>query len=167
MPDQRWRLGVCCLRGMIMRSFCSGRRFSCLEVLLALLLSAPISLPAQSASSPQSGPQSQPGQPATSAPSSSQSQSQDTPALLQRPSHFETRHAAGSASLPRPAAGLAACRGFRAHAFAESLRKLDRKGQRGGVRVFTEASQLYLPGGHVAVYAARPRAGNVPGRGFG
>ena len=28
----------------IMRSFCSGRRFSCLEVLLALLLSAPISL---------------------------------------------------------------------------------------------------------------------------
>ncbi len=63
-----------------MRSFCSGRRFSCLEVLLALLLSAPISLPAQGASSPQSGPQSQPGQPATSAPSSSQSQSQDTPA---------------------------------------------------------------------------------------
>ena len=61
-------------RGMIMRSFCSGRRFTCLEVLLALLLSTPISLPAQSASSPQSGTQSQAAQPATSAPSSSQSQ---------------------------------------------------------------------------------------------
>ena len=37
-----------------MRGFYSGRRFSCLEVLLALLLSAPISMNAQSGSSPQS-----------------------------------------------------------------------------------------------------------------
>ena len=51
--------------GVIMRSFYSGRRFSCLEVLLALFLSAPISLNAQSGSSPQS----QPAQSAASAPS--------------------------------------------------------------------------------------------------
>ena len=44
-----------------MRSFHSGRRFSCLEVLLALFLCAPISLHAQGGSSPQS-------QPAASAP---------------------------------------------------------------------------------------------------
>ena len=62
--------------GVIMRSFYSGRRFSCLEVLLALFLSAPISLHAQSASSPQS----QPAQSATSAPPpSTQSQPQSTP----------------------------------------------------------------------------------------
>jgi hypothetical protein len=36
-----------------MRSSCSGRRFSCLEVLFALLLIAPIYLKAQSGSSPQ------------------------------------------------------------------------------------------------------------------
>jgi hypothetical protein len=58
-----------------MRSFYSGRRFSCL-VLLALFLSAPISLHAQTASSPQS----QPAQSAPSAPPpSAQSQPQSTP----------------------------------------------------------------------------------------
>jgi len=67
--------------GMIMRGFCSGPRFSGLEVLLALLLSAPISLSAQSAAPSQSRPQSQPAQPAISAPATSaQSQPQDTPA---------------------------------------------------------------------------------------
>lgn len=60
-----------------MRSFYSGRRFGCLEVLLAVLLSAPISLRAQSATSPQSP--SQPAQSGSSASSSGQSQSQDTP----------------------------------------------------------------------------------------
>jgi hypothetical protein len=50
-----------------MRAFYSGRRFSCLEVLIALVLSAPISLSAQSGSSPQS----QPPQSAASAPSPS------------------------------------------------------------------------------------------------
>ena len=49
-----------------MRSFYSGRRFSCLDVLLALFLSAPISLSAQTGSSPQSQP--------------AQSQAQDAPA---------------------------------------------------------------------------------------
>jgi hypothetical protein len=60
-----------------MRSFYLGRRFSCLaEVLLALFLSAPISLHAQTASSPQS----QPAQSAPSAPPpSAQSQPQSTP----------------------------------------------------------------------------------------
>jgi len=60
-----------------MRSSYSGRRFSCLdEVLLALFLSAPISLHAQTASSPQS----QPAQSAPSAPPpSAQSQPQSTP----------------------------------------------------------------------------------------
>ena len=80
------RLGVCCvkggkakreswIRGVIVRSFCSGRRFSSLEVLLALFLSALISLHAQSGSSPQS----QPGRSAASAPLSRQSQDQSTP----------------------------------------------------------------------------------------
>ena len=47
--------------GVDMRSFCSGRRSSCLKgVLLALVLSAPISLNAQSASAPQSQSQSTP-----------------------------------------------------------------------------------------------------------
>jgi len=56
-----------------MRSSYWGRRFSCLdEVLLALFLSAPISLHAQTASSPQS-------QPAQSPPPSAQSQPQSTP----------------------------------------------------------------------------------------
>jgi hypothetical protein len=59
-----------------MRSFYSGRGFSCLEVLLALFLSAPISLHAQTASSPQSQPaQSSPSAP----PPSAQSQPQSTP----------------------------------------------------------------------------------------
>jgi hypothetical protein len=60
-----------------MRSSYWGRRFSCLdEVLLALFLSAPISLHAQTASSPQS----QPAQSAPSAPPpSAQSQPQSTP----------------------------------------------------------------------------------------
>jgi hypothetical protein len=58
-----------------MRSSYSGRRFTCL-VLLALFLSAPISLHAQTASSPQS----QPAQSAPSAPPpSAQSQPQSTP----------------------------------------------------------------------------------------
>ena len=152
-------------RGMIMRSFCSGRRFTCLEVLLALLLSTPISLPAQSASSPQSGTQSQAAQPATSAPSSSQSQ--DTaPCSSGRPILKRgTQPALPPCPDPPPDAPPAA-----ASAPARSQNpsaKLDRKGQRGGVRIFTKASQLYLPGGHVAVYAAGPGAGDVPGRGFG
>jgi hypothetical protein len=59
-----------------MRSFYSGRRFTCPEVLLALFLSAPISLHAQTASSPQS----QPAQSAPSAPPpSAQWQPQSTP----------------------------------------------------------------------------------------
>ena len=60
-----------------MRSSYPGRRFSCLvEVLLALFLSAPIFLHAQTASSPQS----QPAQSASSAPPpSAQSQPQSTP----------------------------------------------------------------------------------------
>ncbi len=67
--DHGWFIGV------IVRSFCLGRRFSALEVLLALFLSAPISLLAQSGSSPQS----QPGQSAASAPLSKQSQDQSAP----------------------------------------------------------------------------------------
>ena len=60
-----------------MRSFNSGRRSSCLKgVLLALVLSAPISLNAQSGSSPQS----QPAQSASAPPPATQSQSQSTPA---------------------------------------------------------------------------------------
>jgi len=82
-PSQARWLGVCCLEygnakrdsciiDVIMRSSYPGRRFSCLvEVLLALFLSAPISLHAQSASS-----QSQPAQ---SAPPAAQSQPQSTP----------------------------------------------------------------------------------------
>lgn len=64
-----------------MRSFDSGRRSSYLKgVLLALVLSAPISLNAQSGSSPQSPPaQSAPAPPAT------QSQSQSTPACSDGP----------------------------------------------------------------------------------
>jgi hypothetical protein len=57
-----------------MPRFDSGRRFGCLEVLLALLLSAPIYMHAQVGASPQP-----PAQPANSAPSPS-AQSQDTPA---------------------------------------------------------------------------------------
>jgi hypothetical protein len=57
-----------------MRGFYS-RRFSCLEVLLALFLSAPIPLNAQSGSSPQS----QPAQSAPSPPAPTQSQAQSTP----------------------------------------------------------------------------------------
>jgi hypothetical protein len=64
-----------------MLSFYSGRRFSCL-VLLALFLSAPISLNAQSGSSPQS----QPAQSAASAPApSTQSQAQSTPPCSDHP----------------------------------------------------------------------------------
>src|ERR1700741_2842718 len=60
-----------------MRSFNSGRRSSCLKgVLLALVLSAPISLNAQSGSSPQS----QAAQSASASPPATQSQSQSTPA---------------------------------------------------------------------------------------
>jgi hypothetical protein len=62
------------------RSFNSGRRSSCLKgVLLALVLSAPISLSAQSGSSPQS----QPAQSASAPPPASQSQS--TPACSNAP----------------------------------------------------------------------------------
>ena len=57
-----------------MPRFDSGRRFGCLEVLLALLLSAPIYMHAQVGASPQP-----PAQPANSAPSPS-AQVQDTPA---------------------------------------------------------------------------------------
>src|SRR5271168_414801 len=64
--------------------------------------------------------------------------------LLRRSSHLETRQTAGSASLSRPASGRVRPRGLHAHAFAESLRTLNRKGQRSGIRVFTESSQLYL-----------------------
>src|SRR5579864_3695854 len=63
-----------------MRGFYSGRRFSCLEVLLAFVLSAPISLSAQSGSSPQT----QPGQSAASAPST-RSQAQSTPPCSDAP----------------------------------------------------------------------------------
>src|SRR5579864_2681479 len=59
-----------------MRSFYSGRRFSCLEVLLALFLSAPISLNAQSGSSPQSPPAQSAG---SAPPPAAQSQPQSTP----------------------------------------------------------------------------------------
>ena len=58
-----------------MRSLYSGRRFSCL-VLLALFLSAPISLNAQSGSSPQSPPAQSAG---SAPPPSTQSQPQSTP----------------------------------------------------------------------------------------
>src|ERR1700722_19540056 len=77
-------VGVSCLGngiGVIMRCFFSGRRFSCLEVLLALLLSAPISLSAQSGSSPRP----QPAQPAASAPPSTQSQAQSRPPCSDAP----------------------------------------------------------------------------------
>ena len=54
-----------------MRSSFPGRRFSCLdEVLLALFLSAPISLHAQTASSPQSQPAQSPSPPTQSQPQS-------------------------------------------------------------------------------------------------
>jgi hypothetical protein len=53
--------------------------------------------------------------------------------------------------MSRPAAGRVAPYGLRIHEFAESRRILDRKSQRRGVRVFREASQLYLRGVHVAV----------------
>jgi hypothetical protein len=56
-----------------MRSFNSGRRFSCLELLLALFLSAPISLHAQSGSSPQAA------QSASAPPTQTQSQAQSAP----------------------------------------------------------------------------------------
>ncbi len=78
--------------------------------------------------------------------------------LLQCSSHHETRHAAGSASLSRPAAcrfSFCIC-GLHTPAFAESRRTLDRKGQRRGASVFTEASQLYLRGVHGSVSTARP-----------
>src|SRR5215469_10258256 len=66
----------------IMRSVNSRRRSSCLKgVLLALVLSAPISLNAQSGSSPQS----QPAQSASAPPPASQSQSQSTPACSNAP----------------------------------------------------------------------------------
>jgi hypothetical protein len=91
--SERRRLGVCCpadgkakreswIIGVIMRGFYSGWRFSCLEVLLALVLSAPISLSAQSGSSPRS----QPAQSAASAPRpSTQSQAQSTPPCSDAP----------------------------------------------------------------------------------
>src|SRR6516165_4393559 len=61
----------------IMRRFNSGRRSSCLKgVLLALVLSAPISLNAQNGSSPQW----QSAQSASGSPPATQSQSQSTPA---------------------------------------------------------------------------------------
>jgi hypothetical protein len=65
-------------REWIMRSVNSGRRSSCL---LALILSAPISLIAQSGSSPQS----QPPQSASAPPPATQSQSQSTPACSNAP----------------------------------------------------------------------------------
>jgi hypothetical protein len=64
-------------REWVMRSVNSGRRSSCL---LALVLSAPISLNAQSGSSPQSQPQS-----GSAPPPATQSQSQDTPACSDAP----------------------------------------------------------------------------------
>ena len=70
-----------------MRSFNSGQRSTCLNgVLLALVLSAPISVDAQGASSPQS----QPAQSASAPPPATQSQSQstavcsDAPPILKR-----------------------------------------------------------------------------------
>ena len=65
-----------------MRSANSGRRSSCLKgVLLALVLSAPISLNAQSGSSPQS----QPAQSASAPPPATQSQPQSAPACSNAP----------------------------------------------------------------------------------
>ncbi len=83
-----------------MRSFYSSRRFSRLEVLLALFLSAPISLNAQSAvgQAQASSPQSQPAQSARAAAPNAIA-STEYASLLRRSSHFETRHTAGSASL--------------------------------------------------------------------
>jgi len=65
-----------------MRSVSSGRRSSCRKgVLLALVLSAPISLNAQSGSSPQS----QPAQSASAPPPATQSQPQSAPACSNAP----------------------------------------------------------------------------------
>jgi hypothetical protein len=68
--------------GVDVRGFNSGRRSSCVNgVLLALVLSAPISLNAHSGSSPQS----QPAQSASAPPPATQSQSQRTPACSNAP----------------------------------------------------------------------------------
>ena len=140
-----------CIIGVIMRSSFPGRRFSCLdEVLLALFLSAPISLHAQTASSPQSQPAQSPSPPTQSQPQSMPPCSDGRP-ILKRGA--------------QPA--LPPCPDPPPDAFGESRPSVDRKGQRGGVRVFKEASELYLRGSHVAVYPARPREGDVPGCGFG
>jgi hypothetical protein len=70
-----------------MRGFYSGRRFRCLEVLLALLLSAPISMNAQNGSSPQSQPAQSPA-PAPSPQTQPKAQStppcSDAPPILKR-----------------------------------------------------------------------------------
>ena len=150
-------------REWIMRSFNSGRRSSCLkEALLALVLSAPISLNAQSGSSPQS----QPAQSASAPPPATQSQTQSTPACSDAPPILKRGKQPDLPPCPDPPRGRAGPRGLHTHAFADPSAALDRKGQRSGLRVFTEPSQLYLPGGHGAIYAARPRR-NAPGRCFG
>ena len=113
------------------------------------------------ASSPQSAQSA-----ASAPPPPTQSQAQSTPPCSDVPI-LKRGIQPARPPCPDPAAGRVAPCGLRTHAFAESRRILDRKGQRGGVRVFREASQLYLRGVHVAVYPARPRGGNAPGRGFG
>ena len=123
-----------------MRSFSSGRRSSCLKgALLALVLSAPISLLAQSASPPQSQPAQSPSAP----PPATQSQSQDTPACSDAPPILKRGKQPDLPPCPDPPPRVGP-RGLHTHAFAESLRTLNRKGQRSGIRVFTESSQLYL-----------------------
>ena len=83
--ERKGKIGIVDSWEWIMRSFSSGRRARCLKgVLLALILSAPISLNAQSGSSPQS----QPAQSASAPPHETQSQSapacSDAPPILKR-----------------------------------------------------------------------------------
>jgi hypothetical protein len=79
---RKGKIGIVRSWEWIMRSSNSGRRSSCLKgALLALVLSAPISLLAQSASPPQSQPAQSPSAP----PPATQSQSQDTPACSDAP----------------------------------------------------------------------------------
>ena len=145
--------------GVDVRSFYSGRKFSCLiAVLLALVLSVSISLNAQSGSSPQS----QPAQRGlrTAVRNAIASTGVRLPCSNGRP--ILKRGAQQPALPPCPDPPMVASPRLRTPrtrtcACAESLRILDRTGQRRGVRIFREASQLYLRGVHDAVYPARPR----------
>ena len=83
----RVTVGVCYLSGRsIMRCSYSGGRFSCLGCgLLALLLSAPISMNAQSGSSSQPQAAQSASPPASQAQTQTQSQTQSTPACSDAP----------------------------------------------------------------------------------